>query len=205
VADSLGPDRIKPGDPEIRVHADRGAREVIGLLPWGEVVPCTWDETEGLWLGRFLVPRGVPDGLYRVRILLRSQAGWASRGTLHFRVDAAPPGFELTLETADGLPVAGPIESDLPLRFVARPADHVFDDDGVSTASGDAVVRDRLDLKRIVLQLGDEELTLHRVGAGERWEAALPPDLPPGRHVARLVAVDYALNATRTEFAFEVP
>lgn len=205
VADSLGPDRIKPGDPEIRVHADRGAREVIGLLPWGEVVPCTWDKTEGLWLGRFLVPRGVPDGLYRVRILLRSQAGWASRGTLHFRVDAAPPGFELTLETADGLPVAGPIESDLPLRFVARPADHVFDDDGVSTASGDAVVRDRLDLKRIVLQLGDEELTLHRVGAGERWEAALPPDLPPGRHVARLVAVDYALNATRTEFAFEVP
>jgi Ca-activated chloride channel family protein len=205
VADSLGPDRIKPGDPEIRVRADRSARDVLGVLPWGELVPCTWDETEGLWLGRFLVPRGVPEGLYKVRILVRTQAGFSSRGTLHFRVDAAPPVFELTLETADGLPVSGPAEVDLPLRFVARPADHVFDDDGVADPHGDAVVRDRLDLKRIVLQLGDQELPLHRTGAGERWEAPLPLDLPPGLHVARLVAVDYALNATRTEITFEVP
>ena len=29
----------------------------------GEVVDCAWSEAEGLWLGRFLVPRGVVDGL----------------------------------------------------------------------------------------------------------------------------------------------
>jgi Ca-activated chloride channel family protein len=205
-ADSLGPDRIKPGDPEIRVRAPRNTMSVIGVLPWGEVVPCTWDETESLWLGRFLVPRGAADGLYRARILLRMQAGWVSRGTLFFRVDSAPPTFELTLETLDGLPVGGPGETDAPLRFVARPADHVFDDDGmVNATDGDGIVRDRLDLKRILVRVGDRELPLERSGAGERWEAYLPDDLPSGRHTARLVAVDYALNSTETTLELEVP
>jgi Ca-activated chloride channel family protein len=204
--DSLGPDRIKPGDPEIRVRAPRNAMSVIGVLPWGEVVPCTWDETEALWLGRFLVPRGAADGLYRARILVRTQSGWTSRGTLFFRVDSAPPTFELTVETPDGLPVSGPGETDAPLRFVARPADHVFDDEGtVNAADGDGIVRDRLDLKRIVVRLGELELPLERVGAGERWEAYLPDDLPSGRHTARLVAVDYALNSTETTLELEVP
>lgn len=205
-SDSLGPDRIKPGDPEIRVRAPRNAMSVIGVLPWGEVVPCTWDEGESLWLGRFLVPRGAADGLYRARILVRTQAGWTSRGTLFFRVDSAPPAFELTLETPEGLPVSGPDETDAPLRFMARPADHVFDDEGtVNAADGDGIVRDRLDLKRIVVRLGELELPLERVGAGERWEAYLPEGLPSGRHTARLVAVDYALNSTETTLELEVP
>ena len=221
--DSLGPDRIKPGDPEIRVHAPRNTRQVLGILPWGELVPCAWDEREQLWLGRFLVPRGFADGLYRTRILVRTQSGWASRGTLYFRVDSAPPAFELSLETLDGLPVAGLADTDEPLRFVARPADHVFDDEGAVTRSPDAksgrggevmgraviardvMVRDAIDLKRIHVQLGDLEIPLQRVGGGERWEAFVPADLAPGRHIARLVAVDYALNSTETSIVLEVP
>jgi hypothetical protein len=121
-------------------------------------------------------------------------------------VDSAPPAFELTLETPDGLPVAGPAETDAPLRFVARPADHVFDDEGtVNAADGDGIVRDRLDLKRILVRIGELELPLERVGAGERWEAYLPDGLPAGRHTARLVAVDYALNSTETTLELEVP
>lgn len=206
VADALGPDRIKPGDPEVRIRAARNALAVLAVLPWGEVVRCTWDEGEGLWLGRFLVPRGVADGLYRVRVLVQSQGGWVARGALFFRVDSAPPAFELTLETPDGLPVSGPGETDAPLRLVARPGDHVFDDEGglVGTPE-EGIVRDRLDLKRIEVQVDEVTLTMERVGAGERWEALLPPDLPPGRHTVRLLAVDYALNSTVATLDLEVP
>jgi len=35
VTDSLSPDRIKPGDPELRIHAPRSAQAVRALLPWG--------------------------------------------------------------------------------------------------------------------------------------------------------------------------
>ena len=37
---TLTPNAIKPGDPEILVHAPRNARRVHAILPWGEEVPC---------------------------------------------------------------------------------------------------------------------------------------------------------------------
>jgi Ca-activated chloride channel family protein len=91
LSDRLDPDTIKPGDPEIRVHAPATASGVFAVLPWGEVIHCTWDDAEGLWLGRFLVPRATPDGLYRARIFVEDQADATYRGALFFRVDSTLP------------------------------------------------------------------------------------------------------------------
>ncbi|TNF35787.1 MAG: VWA domain-containing protein [Deltaproteobacteria bacterium] len=197
LTDSLAPDRIMPGDPEIRVHAPKTALGVRAILPWGEVVDCHWQEDEELWLGRFLVPRGTADGMYRMRVFVDSQEGTALRGTLFFRVDSKPPEFELLIE-GDATVTMGDT-----LRVIARPKDHVYEGKALRTV-GDTVVRDKVDLKRIVVQLGDREYPLEQVGDGEVWAADLPVAVLAGRHVLKLVAVDYALNSTEATLAIDV-
>jgi Ca-activated chloride channel family protein len=192
VADSLSPDRIKPGDPEIRIHAPRSATAVRAMLPWGELVECVWQEDEQLWLGRFLVPRGTADGLYRVRVFVDEQGVTLLRGTLFFLVDAKPPTFTLTREGQ------GPVGRGDRIMLTARVKDGVFD------RSRDVIVRDRIDLKKIVVTVGDRELPLARVGDSDAWQAEVEIDLPPGRHRLKLTTVDFALNASETSLELEV-
>jgi Ca-activated chloride channel family protein len=197
LTDSLAPDRIMPGDPEIRVHAPATALGVRAVLPWGEVVDCHWQQDEQLWLGRFLVPRGTPDGMYRMRVFVDGQEGTELRGTLFFRVDSEPPEFELLIEGDATVAMADT------LRVIARPKDGVYEGEALRTV-GDTVVRDKVDLKRIVVQLGDREYPLTQVGDGELWAADVPVAVAAGRHVLKLVAVDYALNSTEATLAIDV-
>jgi len=197
LTDGLAPDRIKPGDPEIRIHAPETALGVRAILPWGEEVSCAWQPEERLWLGRFLVPRGTPDGLYRIRVFVDDQAETTLRGTLFFRVDSRPPEFELTVE-GDAI-----VRSGGTARLVARPKDGVYEGRALATR-GDVVVRDRVDLKRIVVRVGEREIPLVQDGDGERWIAEVPIDLAAGRHLLRLVAVDYALNSTEATLTLDV-
>jgi Ca-activated chloride channel family protein len=191
LTDGLAPDDVKPGDPEIRVHAPRSAHGVRGLLPWGEEIRCSWSPEEGLWLGRFLVPRGVKDGLYRVRIFVDTQKGTDYRGALWFRVDSRPPKFELALDE-DGPAMSGDV-----VRVVAWPVVDVTEG-----KDGDRVDPDPIDLRKIVVQVGEWEFPLERVG--EVWTAEVPLDLPPGRHVLRLLATDRARNTSEASVAVEV-
>ncbi|MEZ4268182.1 MAG: VIT and VWA domain-containing protein [Myxococcota bacterium] len=197
LTDDLAPDRIKPGDPEIRIRAPRSALGVRAILPWGEVVECTWQDDEDLWLGRFLVPRGTADGTYRMRVFVDGQDTTELRGTLFFRVDSEAPEMELVC------PEPGPVAAGRAFKVWARPLDHVFEG-GIIAAIGDLVVRDRIDLKRIVLYVGDREIAMERVGLGELWEATVPGDLPPGTHSVRLVAVDFAMNSAEATLDVEV-
>ncbi len=197
LTDDLAPDRIKPGDPEIRIRAPRSALGVRAILPWGEIVECHWQDDEALWLGRFLVPRGTADGMYRMRVFVDGQATTELRGTLFFRVDSQAPELELVR------PDAGPVAAGRSFKVWARPLDHVFEGDRVA-AVGDLVVRDRIDLKRIVLYVGDREIPMERVGLGELWEATVAGDLPPGTHTMRLVAVDFAANSSEASLDVEV-
>jgi len=196
LTDSLAPDRIKPGDPEIRVNAPATALGVRGLLPWGETVECEWQADEGVWLGRFLVPRGVADGLYRVRVFVDTQRGTFYRGALYFRVDSRAPRFELARVNE------GPVEAGDVIRVRARPVEDVFDETK-GGALGE-VVRDRIDLKRIVVQIGDQEIPLKRAGEADVWEADVIVDLPSGPNEIRLVTVDYALNSFEAVLELEV-
>ncbi|MGM0578657.1 MAG: VIT domain-containing protein [Myxococcota bacterium] len=197
LTDRLAPDRIKPGDPEIRIRAPRSADAVRAVLPWGEVVECRWQEDEGLWLGRFLVPRGTADGMYRMRVFVDRQGTTELRGTLFFRVDSAAPEFELLRAESEEVRPGDRI------KLFARPKDAVYEGDVVAVR-GDTVVRDRVDLKRIVVQVGDREVPLEQVGEGEIWETAVRVDLPPGTHTLRLVATDYATNSSVATLTLEV-
>lgn len=193
LTDSLSPDHIKPGDPEIRVHAPRHALRVFAVLPWGEVVDCAWSEDEGLWLGRFLVPRGVADGLYRARLFEVGQAGTLARGALSFLVDSKPP--PMVLLRVDDEPLTD--EGLVMLRAVPL-------EPRLGPAGKDSIDRDPVVLRSVVVQLGEVQVQLEQVGDAEIWEGALPTDVEPGRHVIRLVATDYARNTATAELAIDV-
>lgn len=194
LTDSLAPDRIKPGDPEIRVHAPQSAERVFAILPWGEEVACDWAEDEGLWLGRFLVPRGTPDGLYRARVFVVTQGVSAYRGALFFRVDSKPPPFTVEVDLSDGNPVSGDL-----MHVQAFPTEPRLGEGG-----GDRIDRDPLDLRRVVVQLGADRFELSQVGDAEVWEAWIPVDVGPGEHRLRMVAEDWARNTTVTDLTLEV-
>ncbi len=195
LTDSLYPDRIKPGDPEIRVHAPSSAKGVVAILPWGEVIKCTWAEDEGLWLGRFLVPRHIKDGLYRARILVEHQHATIYRGALFFRVDSKPPAYLLAREGDEALTRGGTVV----LRAV--PADREVEDDGK-----DHIARDPVDLKQVKVTIAGEVYSMHRTEDPEIFRIEIPVDtLPAGLHEVRMVAMDYARNTSETALDLVVP
>ncbi|HEX6765616.1 MAG TPA: VIT domain-containing protein, partial [Polyangiaceae bacterium] len=184
--DSLSPDRIAPGDPEVRVRAPRSLGGVRVELPWGESVSCSFDEREDLWLGRFLVPRSTPDGLYRARIFTEQQARTALRGTLPFRVDSKPPRFRLRAERRGTL-----------VELVAEPEGDVFD------GHGDSIRLDLVDVKDVSVRLDGERIALARSGERE-WRGSLARPAA-GRHALSLVATDYAQNGSELAAMLTVP
>jgi Ca-activated chloride channel family protein len=66
---------IPPGDPFIEVVAPSDALRVTAFFPFGLVKDLTYDEGRGLWRGRFLVPAGIPDGIYKIVIAIETKEG----------------------------------------------------------------------------------------------------------------------------------
>jgi Ca-activated chloride channel homolog len=183
--DSLSPDRIMPGDPEIRIRASRSLERVYAVLPWGEIVDCAWDAAEQLWLGRFLVPRATREGLYRVRVYTRSQDRIALRGTLLYRVDHTAPKFTLDATYDRGV-----------LRLRATPVSGVYE-----SRTGDQIRDDRVDLKRAVVHVGGSDIELVR--AGDVWIAERVVALRGSVRLS-LVTTDYAGNAATATTQLEL-
>jgi Ca-activated chloride channel homolog len=175
--DSLSPDRIRPGDPEIRVRASRSMQAVYAVLPWGELVPCEWQPREGLWLGRFLVPRGARDGMYRVRVYTNNQGTVALRNTLVYRVDDQAPKFTLDATYDHGV-----------LHLRATAVDAVFD-----ARKGDSIRDDKVDLRRAVVRIDGRDIELER--DGDVWTADVTLALH-GKRTLALVTTDFAGNAS---------
>ena len=178
-SDSLSPDRVAPGDPELRIRAPRSTAAVTAVLPWGDEVHCAWQDSEQLWLGRFLVPREVSDGLYRVLVFTTDQGRTRRRGSLPLRVDSKAPRYQLHAT-----------RSDRSLDVTATPEGDVFD------RNGDALRLDLVDVKSVSVELDGEVYRLVAAGAGN-WQASLPR-LPNGKHRLTLVATDYAQNSSRS-------
>jgi hypothetical protein len=188
----LTPDRIMPGDPDILVHAPKDARRVLAVLPWGEPVECFWVETEGAWMGRFLVPREAAEGLYRIRVFVEASDGAKNTYTLLYRVDFTAPTMELALD-ADVVDRGGV------LGLSAVPLEGVYEGKAVRTVGG-VVVRVRADVKVASARIGSAVVELGQSRQGDAWTGALavPADLAPGEHEVELVVIDYAGNAHRT-------
>jgi Ca-activated chloride channel family protein len=83
------PARVKPGDPELWVAAPHGARSARVQLPFEQ----TWRDAvrDGdVFVLRFLVPPGVPDGSYEAQIAIELEDGRMERRTAPIRVDTSP-------------------------------------------------------------------------------------------------------------------
>ncbi len=87
----LRPRRIQPGDPVLRVECDEGTRAATALFPFGLKLELVRRPATNIWEGRFLVPEGLRDGRYSVRILLRDATGARISETKHFILDGKAP------------------------------------------------------------------------------------------------------------------
>lgn len=181
----LSLERFKPGDPEIYIEAPPDLLRVVAVLPWGEAIPCRYLPEQERWMGRFLVPRGTPDGLYLIRVILVAQSGEREAINVFYRVDSAAP--RMSLELPD---VVSPGEH---LVIRALPVEHVFEGSG-------RAVRLRTDVRRAVAHVTGRTVPLKAADGGSSWEGslALPRDLPPGDYELRLVVTDWAANSFET-------
>ncbi len=87
----LRPRRIQPGDPVLRVECDPGIVSAVALFPFGLRLPLLRRPETPTWEGRFLVPVGLEDGRYDVRILLRDRSGARLTETKSFVLDGRAP------------------------------------------------------------------------------------------------------------------
>lgn len=87
----LRPRRIQPGDPVLRVECDAATVSATALFPFGLKLDLTRRPATNLWEGRFLVPEGLKDGRYGVRILIHDASGARISETKHFVLDGTPP------------------------------------------------------------------------------------------------------------------
>ena len=87
----LRPRRIQPGDPVLRVECDEGTVAATALFPFGLKLDLVRRPASKVWEGRFLVPEGLKDGRYEVRILLRDRSGARVSETKHFVLDGKAP------------------------------------------------------------------------------------------------------------------
>lgn len=93
----LRPRLIQPGDPVIRVKTDPSIKEVFAVLPFGETLPLTYLESEGVWETRFLAPVWMADGSYKCRLLLTDKDGQGFQEEKTFVVDSRAPKVKINL------------------------------------------------------------------------------------------------------------
>jgi Ca-activated chloride channel family protein len=87
----LRPRRIQPGDPVLRVECDAGTVSAVALFPFGRRLTLQRRPGTRLWEGRFLVPEGLADGRYAVRVLLRDRGGAHVSESKTFVLDGRAP------------------------------------------------------------------------------------------------------------------
>jgi len=114
----LRPRRIQPGDPVLRVECDAGVQSAVALFPFGLRLPLVRRPGTRLWEGRFLVPEGLADGRYAVRILMRDTSGARLTEVKHFVLDGRAP-----VITPEALPAVHPGDR---VRVAARADEDVI-------------------------------------------------------------------------------
>ncbi|MGH9531706.1 MAG: VIT and vWA domain-containing protein, partial [Terriglobales bacterium] len=87
----LRPRVIRPGDPVLRVRTDPAIVSVVALFPFGLMKKLRYLPGEDIWQTRFLAPREMADGAYRVRLMLRDRNGNVYRESKSFVIASQPP------------------------------------------------------------------------------------------------------------------
>ncbi len=120
----LRPRLIQPGDPVLRVKTDKSINSVFAVFPFGETLPLTFLQSEGVWEVRFFAPSWLPDGTYRCRLMMTDRDGNAYQETKSFVIDSHAPKLKVKLDNAtvragDDLIVKVSADSDT-VRLFAR-------------------------------------------------------------------------------------
>ncbi len=120
----LRPRLIQPGDPVLRVKTNESINSIFAVFPFGETLPLTFLQSEGVWEVRFLAPSWLPDGTYRCRLLMTDRDGNAYQETKSFVIDSHAPRLKVALDktsvrAGDDLVVKVAADSDT-VRLFAR-------------------------------------------------------------------------------------
>jgi Ca-activated chloride channel family protein len=94
----LRPRLIRPGDPVLRVKTDESITSVVAMFPFGTVKKLRYLSAEDTWQTRFLAPKDLADGTYRVRLLLRDKQGRTYRESKTFVIASQPPVVKVKLD-----------------------------------------------------------------------------------------------------------
>ena len=94
----LRPRLIRPGDPLLRVKTDPSIVSVVALFPFGPIKKLRYLPDEDTWQTRFLAPSDLEDGVHRVRLVLRDQAGHVYRESKTFVIASKPPLVRVKLD-----------------------------------------------------------------------------------------------------------
>ena len=95
----LRPRLIRPGDPVLRVKTDESIASVVAMFPFGTIKKLRYLAGEDTWQTRFLAPKDLADGTYRVRLLLRDKQGRTYRESKTFVIASRPPLVKVKLDS----------------------------------------------------------------------------------------------------------
>jgi Ca-activated chloride channel family protein len=99
---ALSRSSMPPGDPILQVRAPASAQQVTAYFPFGLVKDLVYDADAEQWRVRFLVPKGVADGLYEVKIVIVHADGTVEVARIPYTIDSSEPDFEVVTEEVDG-------------------------------------------------------------------------------------------------------
>jgi Ca-activated chloride channel family protein len=94
----LRPRLIRPGDPVLRVKTDESIASVVAMFPFGLVKPLRYLADEDTWQTRFLAPKDLSDGTYRVRLVMRDRQGRVFREAKTFVIASQPPAVKVKVD-----------------------------------------------------------------------------------------------------------
>ncbi len=175
----LRPRVIRPGDPVLRVHADKSIVSVISLFPFGLIQKLRYLREEDVWETRFLAPPSLHDGAWPVRLILRDRYGNIYRESKTFVIDSTPPSLRIALSR---------------LRFHRGERVELC----VAASRTTRTLAARLE--------GAGPIFLHwNPQAGmDTGELTIPSDLPAGTYALTVMAEDIAHNTASREVRIEV-
>jgi len=174
---------MPPGDPLLTVNAGRDARSVTAYFPFGLIKDLKFDPFRERWQTRFLVPKGVADGLYSVPVVIVHRDGRSETITAQYRIDSAEPDFDVDVQPAPGGVTVRVVATEA-LRKVTVA---LVDDPGVRTE----------------LQPEGGGADAAADGGAVAYTGFLP--LPAGAHQLRVVVADQARNEADDIVICEVP
>jgi Ca-activated chloride channel family protein len=190
---SLTPNRVQPGDPEIEIHAPAEARSVTLVFPFGLTKEARWEPRKQAWTCRFLVPRETPDGVYDVKVAVRSddKVEWLK---LPYVVDTTAPIVKLK--------VNGRARPGRTVELVAR---QVITEAELKTQTRKLRAYINPDIKSITALGPDGKTVTFNEDILGRWHGLYTiPATAHGRQLLELRIVDVADNAREMKAQLDV-